>query len=43
MIPNRINAVFYLLNQYMHYLTVYIKNRDSVRLQPVIHIKKQKV
>ena len=41
MIPNRINAVFYLLNQYMHYLTV--KNRDSVRLQPVIHIKKQKV
>ena len=44
MIPNRINAVFYLLNQYMHYLTVHIKkNRDSVRLQPVIHIKKQKV
>ena len=26
----------------MHYLTVYIKNRDSVRLQPVIHIKKTK-
>jgi len=27
----------------MHYLTLYMKIRDSVRLQPVIHIKKQKV